>query len=446
MKLWGRLVLEFTGERVVHGSGDENLFNEHLARYRFAAWLARTMPPRLSILDVGCGSGYGTAEFDFAESVTGIDISGEAIRHCRETVLAGNVRFLQAACETLPFADMTFDVVTAFEVIEHTARWPELLTEARRVLKPGGALFISTPNKSVYSESRAGAGPNPFHVHEFEPDEFRAALGNYFPCVRLWAQNHAEGVSFVPAGSRYGTVDLDSEADLNSADFVLAVCGSKPLAESEPFVFLATAANTLRERRHHIALLEKELDQKTEWLDDLEKAHEGLVQTHDAVEAELQNRNLWAEGLNREIESARTRILELHAEASARLNWIRSLEDQIEHGKTELENLSHELGLLRAAFQERTEWGESLGAQLVVERASHAANEEESRRIISELHERSVRTITELRRTITELEADLTSSRGCLDHANAKLSLVAKSKLIRLGNAIGIGPRINNQE
>ena len=68
------------------------------------------------------------------------------------------VRFLQASCEALPFADASFDLVAAFEVIEHLEHWQRTSDEARRVLKPAGVLLVSTPNKAYYAESRAEAG------------------------------------------------------------------------------------------------------------------------------------------------------------------------------------------------------------------------------------------------------------------------------------------------
>ena len=53
---------EFTGERVIPGRVEDNLFNEHVARYRFAAHLVRELGLRGSFLDAGCGAGYGAAD------------------------------------------------------------------------------------------------------------------------------------------------------------------------------------------------------------------------------------------------------------------------------------------------------------------------------------------------------------------------------------------------
>ena len=83
-------------------------------------------------------------------------------------------------------------------MIEHLTDWREFLLEARRVLAPSGQFIVSTPNKLYYTESRGRAGANPFHVHEFDFEEFRAELSAVFPHVSLFLENHVEGVTFRP--------------------------------------------------------------------------------------------------------------------------------------------------------------------------------------------------------------------------------------------------------
>ena len=191
-------MLEFTGERVVPGQVDVDLWNEHLARYLFAARLAR----RRRVLDIGCGAGYGSSELaQSAASVTGLDLSPEAVALARSSYAAPNLDFLAASATRIPFPDASFGLITCFEVIEHIHDWQLLLDEARRLLAPGGQFIVSTPNKSYYAESRAQIGPNPFHVHEFEYDEFKAALESKFPSVTLYVQNHVGALSFQPAAS-----------------------------------------------------------------------------------------------------------------------------------------------------------------------------------------------------------------------------------------------------
>jgi SAM-dependent methyltransferase len=360
-------LLEFTGERVVPGLVDSNLLDEHMARYRFAAHFAADG----LVLDAGCGSGYGSAELGAVKSgragrVLGIDSSTDAIRHAAAAFGAPGVCFLPGACEALPFKDGVFDLVAAFEVIEHLEKWPLLLEEARRVLKPSGTLLVSTPNKAYYAETRAAAGPNPFHVHEFEFDEFRTALKAVFPHVRLWSQNHSEAIVFV-AETTAGVLDAAGDSDPQTAHFFLAACSQSPIAERRSFAWLPKAGNVLRERERHIALLEGEIRQKGDWLKRAAESHATLQRAHEDLLAELERQNLWAERLNAEVKRAGETIGGLHNEmagihagykesisayeaqiarmaedAAVRLAWVHDLEGQIARGSREIERLNLE--------------------------------------------------------------------------------------------------------
>jgi SAM-dependent methyltransferase len=380
-------LLEFTGERVVPGLVDPNLFNEHLARYRFAARFARGA----LVLDAGCGSGYGTGELPEAAGVIAMDISADAVTHARHEFSRPGVHFLQGACESLPFADRSFDLVLAFEVIEHLERWQDLLTEARRVLRPAGILLVSTPNKAWYGESRAGAGANPYHVREFEYREFEAALGAVFPHVHLWNQNHSEAIVFVPATPTNGVLDAPADHAAESAHFFLAACSQSPIGETRAFGWLPSAGNVLRERQRHISLLDAEVAQKNQWLAEALNSHAQLQSVHDAVVTELRQHNAWAERLDGELAGARTvigalqqelkvtqggyqeQMARLEAEAVVRLDWIRDLEAQIARGHDEIARGHDEIDRLRQLYREqentilqRTEWAQSLDKELLI--------------------------------------------------------------------------------
>jgi len=306
-------VPEFTGERLIPGQVEVDLFNEHLARYAFAARLAAGK----RVLDAGCGTGYGSAELArLADSVVGADIAADAVDYAREHYRLPNLRFEQASCTALPHPEASFDLVVAFEVIEHLADWREMLRESRRLLAPGGQFVVSTPNRLYYTESRGESGANPFHVHEFDFDEFRQELSAVFPHVTLFLENHAEGIVFQPCPiGNTSEVRVDSDAGQpGEAHFFVAVCAHRPQLGNPTFVYVPRAANVLRERERHIALLQQEVATKTKWLAQAHREHEELVAAHQSVTEDLHRSNEWAKSLDAEIAERRARIVQLQDE------------------------------------------------------------------------------------------------------------------------------------
>jgi SAM-dependent methyltransferase len=367
---------EFTGERVIPGLVDADLLNEHLARYLFAKHFVARMPQPASVLDAGCGSGYGSAELaKTGASVTGADVSGEAVAYAREHFGKQGIRFVEAPCESLPFEPESFDLVTAFEVIEHLERWRELLAEANRILKPGGVLLVSTPNRDYYTESRGEAGPNPFHVHEFDYSEFQQALQAVFPHVRIWTQNHAGAIVFAPPAPDGTLLEAAGAADPAGAHFYLAACSRSPIPVNEVFTWTPSSANVLREREKHIARLTGELQQKDAWLEKNIGEHTELLRRHEALNAELKAANNWAANLNAELRQRIEHIVLLQDDLEKRLEWVHNLEAQIESGRAELTRLQDELATqqreaqaaidrLEATVIERTAWAQRVEAEV----------------------------------------------------------------------------------
>jgi ubiquinone/menaquinone biosynthesis C-methylase UbiE len=146
------------------------------------------------VLDAACGVGYGAAmmaEEGKATRVVGLDLSSEAIDQARKRYgQIQNVEFLLGSVEELPFDDSTFDVYTSFETIEHVPHPDRLLCEAVRVLKPDGALLISTPNRTLTNPGTTLEGKpfNRFHLREWSLSEFDKLLREFFPSVELLTQ------------------------------------------------------------------------------------------------------------------------------------------------------------------------------------------------------------------------------------------------------------------
>ena len=97
---------------------------------------------RPRILDVGCGTGANLLLLSKYGDAEGVDVSEDALAFCRERGL-DKVRL--GAGEELPYKDGTFDLVTAFDVVEHMDDDLAGVKEMRRVLRPGGRVLLFVP-------------------------------------------------------------------------------------------------------------------------------------------------------------------------------------------------------------------------------------------------------------------------------------------------------------
>jgi len=103
-----------------------------------------------SVLDVGCGAGVDLARFAKGGAiVTGVDLAPSAIELARANFDQQGLRadLSVADGEQLPFPDASFDVVFAHGVVQYTANPRRLVTECRRVLKPGGDAIFQVYNR-----------------------------------------------------------------------------------------------------------------------------------------------------------------------------------------------------------------------------------------------------------------------------------------------------------
>jgi SAM-dependent methyltransferase len=421
---------EFTGERLIPGQVDIDLLNEHMARYTFAARLARGK----RVLDVGCGAGYGSAELaQEARSVLGIDIAAEAVNYARANYRQPNLSFEQGSGAALPHADSIFDLVVAFEVIEHLENFSALLQEARRVLAPNGQFIVSTPNKLYYTESRGREGANPFHVHEFEFEEFREELKQVFPHVSLFLENHVEGVTFQPHDHGQ-TVEVRVDAGEPAAaesHFFVAVCARRPQVGNPTFVYIPRTGNVLRERERHIAALEGELEIKNGWLDkaqqdlaEFDRQHQEVLAMFRAQKAELERSNQWAESLDRSLNEARARIAELQQE----------LEREQENARLMAEGYESKLRELEADLASKIGWARDAERRLEEQIA-------DKKRAIEILHatEKELEDRTAWAFRLEEERGRLEEERGRLE---GQVTLYRTSRWVRLGRKVGLGPEI----
>lgn len=134
------------------------------------------------VLEIGSGEGYGG---DYLSSripwLVMADLSMVTLRHTLATYPQCD-NLCQLVATELPFIDDTFDAVISFQVIEHIEDVFDYLREIKRVLRPGGKVILTTPNRK-YRLLPFQKPWNPYHIREYYCNELVAEISNVFPKV-----------------------------------------------------------------------------------------------------------------------------------------------------------------------------------------------------------------------------------------------------------------------
>ena len=163
---------------------------QHLRRYQWAC----TFAGGKRVLDAACGTGYGSHMLvtqGKAAQVVGLDVASEVINENRRRYSAQpNLSFEVGDVCQLEFPPGSFDLYACFETIEHVLEPLALLQEAKRVLRPGGVLLLSTPNRELTNPGKTlGDRPfNRYHLREWNFAEFTELVSQVFPKHEVFIQ------------------------------------------------------------------------------------------------------------------------------------------------------------------------------------------------------------------------------------------------------------------
>jgi SAM-dependent methyltransferase len=133
--------------------------------YRKAMSILRKHKKQGRLLDLGCAYGFWAGFSGRKGFVScGCDISGFAVARAREGF--PNMDFYEMDIEGgLVFGDNEFDVVTAFDVLEHCRDLNSVLSETRRVLKGEGVLLVTVPDTDFFSKEKDRDGSHVWYMN-----------------------------------------------------------------------------------------------------------------------------------------------------------------------------------------------------------------------------------------------------------------------------------------
>jgi ubiquinone/menaquinone biosynthesis C-methylase UbiE len=147
------------------------------------------LPPGPDIADIGCGAGrIGWPFVAAGDNYTAVDLSLGMLRQFAIRDLPNAPRLAQADATRLPFSDASFDGVLLVQVLSGAGHWRDLLNEVRRVLRPGGALFVGqsmAPDDGIDAQMKHRLAEilGEMNEHPYQPKSREDAFG--------WLARHA---------------------------------------------------------------------------------------------------------------------------------------------------------------------------------------------------------------------------------------------------------------
>lgn len=384
--------MKYSGERFLPEECRGETAAEHYQRYQLACQIVRGK----TVLDAACGEGYGSSLLARdADKVFGLDIDKASVTNASTKYGAQNLTFMQGSIAKLPFEDAFFDVVVSYETIEHVDADTQklFLVEIKRVLKPGGALIMSTPNKTVYTDMVAGY--NQFHVKEFYADEYIGFLQKYFRHIQVLCQYPDTGYFVSREGEAAATMHSGCSAE--HSRYIIAICSDEEeryLIDTESctcfddgmYYFLYSEThrleneladtkreadafqnrlekdiagqkqyidrleNTILEQKEFVSHLETDLSAQTEYIHHLESDISVQKEYICHLETDLNANSCILENICKEREESITHIRCLEADIETQKNYISHLENDIEkltgyarHLETDIKTLNEQM-------------------------------------------------------------------------------------------------------
>lgn len=208
---------------------------EHYNRYYFV--VHQIDCEEKVIVDLASGEGYGSDILaKHASKVYGIDKCAEVVQNAKSKYKKDNLEFLTGDAINIPLPDQIADIFVSFETIEHLEDQEKMMIGIKRVLKPDGTLFISSPDKYQYSD--INGYKNDFHIKELYREEFKDLVERFFKYCIFYSQRIFTGSLIALDENISGytkplIIDKEGTANDLTPMYNLAIASDNPIPSSK---------------------------------------------------------------------------------------------------------------------------------------------------------------------------------------------------------------------